>query len=138
MLSNDKEIEEAIQKYGGGKGHGFSFSSSSDNGGNQIIINGQDMMKIKSRAMANADAQMKRMRPMMQNRMKIAGGDWNRVNEEMAKARAEMEASKPDMELAKAEMQRAKEEMIKAKAEMLQAKAEFEKQRAELKKANAK
>lgn len=104
----------------------------------QIIINGQDMMKIRSEALANADIQLKRMKPMMQRQMELVKSEKSRVKTEMDKARAEMEASKPEMEKAKAEMIKAKEEMLEAKAEMLKAKAELDNERAKLKKAKSK
>lgn len=137
-ITDEKEIEEAIKKYGG-KGRTLSFSSSSDGDGQQIFINGNDVMKIKSDAMANARIQMKKMRPIMQKQIRLANGNWKDVKKEMDKARAEMDrnrdqmnASKPEMEAAKAEMAKAKDEMLKAKAEMEAAKAEYEKAKAQL------
>lgn len=127
VVTDDKEIEKALKKYGAGKGRNFSFSSSSDGDEQQIFINGQDIMKIKSEAMANANLQMKKMRPMMQKQMEVARAG-------MAKARAALDESRPEMEAAKAEMKRAKDEMIKAKAEMQAAKVEYEKAKADLRK----
>lgn len=135
ILSEDKEIAEALAKYDS-KGKGISISSDEDE--SQIIINGQDMMKIRSEALADADIQIKRMRPQMEKQMEIVRKEKSRVKAEMDKARAEMEASKPEMEKAKAEMLKAKEEMLKAKAEMVKAKAELEAERANLKKESAK
>ncbi|MCF6132235.1 M56 family metallopeptidase [Flavobacterium wongokense] len=139
VLSDEKEIEEALQKYGAkGKGKGkaycYSYSSSSDGDSQQIIINGKDVMKIKSDAMANANIQMKKLRPMMAKQMELAKLSKSKARAEMDAARAQLNASKPEMEAAKAEMNRAKEEMLKAKAEMEAAKAEYEKAKAELKK----
>jgi hypothetical protein len=150
VLSDEKEIEEALQKYGAkGKGQGkgnaytYSYSSSSDDDGDgqQIIINGKDVMKIRSQAMANANIQMKKLRPQMQKQMELVKAQASKSKAEMARARAEMDknraemnASKPEMEAAKAEMTKAREEMLKAKAEMEAAKAEYEKANAELKK----
>ncbi|MEO5777443.1 MAG: M56 family metallopeptidase [Flavobacterium sp.] len=131
VLSDDKEIKEALEKYEG-KG-GVSISSSSDGEGNQIFINGKDMMKIRTEAMENARVQMKRMRPLMKKDMLRAKEEMERAKPEMERARREMDASKPEMEKAKAEMLQAKEEMLKARAEMDAAKAEFEKAKAELK-----
>jgi multidrug resistance efflux pump len=132
VLSDDQEIKEALEKYDA-KGKGLGLSS--DEEIEQIIINGQDMMKIRSEALADADIQIKRMRPQMEKQMEIVRKEKNRVKAEMDKARAEMEASKPEMEKAKAEMIQAKEEMLKAKAEMVKAKTELDNERAKLKKA---
>jgi hypothetical protein len=132
VLSDDQEIKEALEKYEA-KGKGLGLSSDEEN--EQIIINGQDMMKIRSEALADADIQIKRMRPQMEKQMEIVRKEKNRVKAEMDKARAEMEASKPEMEKAKAEMIQAKEEMLKAKAEMVKAKTELDNERAKLKKA---
>jgi hypothetical protein len=135
IITDDKEIEEAMQKYGAkGKGKGYAYCYSSDGDRQQIIINGKDMMKIKSDAMANANIQMKKIRPQIQKQMELVRAEKSRVKAEMDAARAEMNASKPEMDAAKAEMNRAKEEMLKAKAEMEAAKAEYEKAKAELKK----
>lgn len=117
-----KELDELIN----------SSSKSSDSDA-QIIINGKDVMKIRTDAMANAKMQMKRMKPMMKRQMELVRSEKGRARAEMDKARAEMDASKPEMEKAKAEMLQAKEEMLKAKAEMDAAKAELEKARAEFK-----
>jgi Zn-dependent protease with chaperone function len=144
VLSDEKEIEEALQKYGAkGKGKGYSYSYSSDDGGNQIIINGKDVMKIKADAMANADVQMKRIRPQlellkaqkgkMKAEMDRVRVEMDKHRPEMERARSQMDAARPEMEAAKAEMARAKEEMVKARAEMEAAKAEYEKAKAELK-----
>jgi hypothetical protein len=130
VLTEDKEIEEALKKYGSGKGKGFSFASSSDGDGKQVFI---DAMKIKSQAMADARIQMKKIRPQIQKQMELVKANKGKIKVEMDRARAAMEASKPEMEAAKAEMAKAKEEMLKAKAEMEAAKAEYEKARAELK-----
>ena len=130
VLSDDKEIEEALKKYDG-KGKGISISSSSDGDENQIIINEKDMMKINGEAMENARIQMKRMRPQMEKQIEMVKRDKGRAKAEMDKARAEMDASKPEMEKAKAEMLQAKEEMLKAKAEMDAAKAEYERAKAD-------
>ncbi|MES2411928.1 MAG: M56 family metallopeptidase [Bacteroidota bacterium] len=138
VLTDEKEIEEALEKHGKGR---ISISSTGDGEERQIIINGKDVMKIKAEAMANADIQMRKMKPMMEKQIRIANGNWKKVHEEMEKAkpgmkraRAEMDAARPEMESAKAEMLKAKEEMLKAKAEMEAAKAEFEKAKADLKK----
>ena len=126
VISDDKEVEEALAKYDS-KGKSISITSSSDGDENQIIINGKDMMKIKGEAMENARIQMKRMHPQMEKQMEMVRKDKGRAKADMDKARAEMDASKPEMEKAKAEMLQAKEEMLKAKAEMEAAKAEYEK-----------
>jgi hypothetical protein len=117
-----KELDELIN----------SSSKSSDSDA-QIIINGKDVMKIRTDAMANAKMQMKRMKPMMKRQMELVRSEKGKARAEMDKAQAEMDAAKPEMEKAKAEMLLAKEEMLKAKAEMDAAKAELEKARAELK-----
>lgn len=126
---SDKEIEEAVQKYGG-KG----FSVISDGESHQITINGQNVMKASSRAMADARIQMKKMRPQIEKQMGMMRTNKGKMKADIARAKAEINAAKPDMEAAKAEMVKAKEEMIKAKAEMDAAKAEYEKAKAELKK----
>jgi hypothetical protein len=133
VLTDEKEIEEAMKKYGNGKGKGFSFSSSSDGDRRQIIVNGKDVMKIPSEAMANAKLQMKKMRPQIEKQMEYVKANKGKIKAEMDRARTEMNAAKPEMEAAKAEMAKAKEEMLKAKAEMEAAKAEYEKAKAELK-----
>lgn len=130
VLSDEKEIKEALEKYDGK--NGVSIISSSDDE-NKIIINGKDVMKIRTDAMANAKIQMKRLKPLMKKQMELAKLHKVRAKEDMERARAEMDASKPEMEKAKIEMLQAKEEMLKAKAEMDAAKAELEKARAELK-----
>ncbi len=131
VLSDEKEIQEALEKYNGKEK--LSFSSSADGDENQIIINGKDVMKIRTEAMENARVQMKRMRPLMKKDMERARREMEAAKPEMERARREIEASKPEMERAKAEMLQSKEEMLKAKAEMDAAKAELEKARAELK-----
>ncbi|QBZ98670.1 M56 family metallopeptidase [Flavobacterium sangjuense] len=117
-----KELDELINSSG--------KSGDSDA---QIIINGKDVMKIRTDAMANAKMQMKRLKPMMKRQMELVRSEKGRARAEMDKARSEIDASKPEMEKAKAEMLLAKEEMLKAKAEMDAAKIELEKARAELK-----
>ena len=138
LIKNDKEIEEALRKYGG-KGKGFSFSSSSDGDEKQLFINGKNMMKIKSDATADAEDQMKKMRPLVnkQKEMMLAQrekfkAEMERVKIEMKKSRADMDSKKPDMESYKADMEATKAEMQKAKIEMERAKLEFEKAKAEL------
>ncbi len=125
VITDDKTIQETMKNL-----YIDDNSSSSDGDRNEIIINGQDMAKIRSEALANARDQIKKMRPQI----KIANGDWKKVKEEMEKARREQEQVRPDMEKAKAEMMQAKEEMLKAKAEMDAARAELEKAKASLKK----
>ncbi|MGC4039512.1 MAG: M56 family metallopeptidase [Flavobacterium sp.] len=132
VLSDDKEIEEAIQKYGG-KNYTYS-SSSTSSGSQQVFINGKDVTKIKEDAMANARMQMKKMRPMMQKQMEMAKAQGKRVKTDMERMRVDRDAARADQEAVKIEMTKAKEEMVKAKAEMEAAKAAYEKAKAELKK----
>ena len=140
VISDEKDIEKALQKYGAGKGQNYtySYSASSDEDGPQIIINGKDVMKIRTDAMENT--KMKKMRPMMEKQMELVKAqngktkaEMSRVHAEMDRARAEMDSKRPEIENAKAEMEAAKAEMQKAKAEMEAAKAEYEKAKAELK-----
>jgi len=112
-----------------------------DSEATQIIINGKDMAKVRSEAMANAQIQIRRMGPQMKKQMEMVKIEKDRVRAEMErrkpemeKARREIELSKPELEKAKAEMLQAKEEMLQAKAEMEKAKAELEKAKTELKK----
>lgn len=131
VLSDDKEIEQALAKYGG-KGNSFSFSSS-DGGNAQVLINGKDIMKIKAdarTAMADAKIQMKRMRPEIEKQIEMAKAQKGKMRAEMDRARAQMNAAKPEMEAVKAEMAKAREEMLKAKADMEAAKADYEKAKA--------
>lgn len=137
VLKDDKEIEEAMKKYGV-KGKSVCITADSD--GQKVFINGNDVMKIRKDAMADARIQMKRMKPEMKRQIELVKANKGQMKAEMARARAEMdrnraemEASKPEMEAAKAEMNRVKEEMLKAKAEMEAAKAEYEKAKADLK-----
>ncbi|WP_396158114.1 M56 family metallopeptidase [Flavobacterium sp.] len=138
VITDDKTIQETLKNL-----YINDNSSSSDGDRNEIIINGQNIAKIKADAMKNANIQMKRMKPMMERQIRIANGNWKKVQDEMEKAKPEMDrarreidASKPEMERAKAEMIQAKEEMIKAKEELIRAKAELEKEKAALKKNN--
>lgn len=122
-----------------------SIKMNDDGEDTQIIINGKDMAKIRSEAMANAQIQIRKMSPRIKAQV---GRDMERAQKdiersrveierhrpEIERAREEMERSRPDMEQAKAEMLQAKEEMQKAKAEMEQAKAELDQAKADLKK----
>jgi len=111
----------------------------------QIIINGQDMAKIRTEALVHANMQLKKINPQLRAEMekhkeivrvemKRVKEEMERVKPEMKRARIQMEYSKPEMEKAKVEMIQAKEEMLKARAEMETAKAELEKAKAELNK----
>jgi hypothetical protein len=138
VITDDKTIQETLKNL-----YINDNSSSSDGDRNEIIINGQNIAKIKADAMKNANIQMKRMKPMMERQIRIANGNWKKVQDEIEKAKPELErakreieASKPEIEKAKAEMMKAKEEMIKAKEELIKAKAELEKEKAALKKNN--
>ena len=122
-----------------------SIKMNDDGEDTQIIINGKDMAKIRSEAMANAQIQIRKMSPRIKAQV---GRDMERAQKdiersrveierhrpEMERAREEMERSRPDMEQVKAEMLQAKEEMQKARAEMEQAKAELDQAKADLKK----
>jgi beta-lactamase regulating signal transducer with metallopeptidase domain len=129
MITDDKTIQETLKKL-----YINDNSSSTDGDRNEIIINGQDMAKIRSEALSNARDQIKKMRPQIKKQIKIANGDWKKIKEEKDNARREQEQAKPDIEKERAEMIKAKEEMIKAKEEMIRAKAELEKEKANLKK----
>lgn len=131
VLSDEKEIEEALQKYGG---KGFNYTINSDGDHQQITINGRDVMKAGRKAMADARVQMKKMRPQIEKQMAMVRANKGKMKADMERAKAEIKASRPEIEAAKAEMAKAKEEMIKAKAEMEAAKAEYEKAKADLKK----
>lgn len=128
VITDDKEIEEALKKYGGNsfgrKGQSYSYCYSSD-GDKQVFINGKDVMKIKADAMVNARSQMKRMTPEIKKQIRFA--------KDQAKAQADQARAQRDQ--VQSEMIRVKEEMLKAKAEMEAAKAEYEKAKAEIKKA---
>lgn len=125
-ITDDKEIEEAMKKYGRGS---FAYSST----GNHVYVNGQDVMKISRDAMANARVQMEKSRSDMSRQRKSMSADQLRMKVEMEKARNNIRWAENDlktdvaksMEAAKAEMQKAKEEMLKAKAEYEKAKAEL-------------
>ena len=114
-----------------------SIKMDEDGEDTQIIINGQDMAKIRKDAMKNAQIQIRRMpqiKAQVRRDMERAREDLERARPEMERAREEIELSRPDIEQAKAEMIQAKEEMQKARAEMQQAKSELEKAKADLKK----
>lgn len=125
-ITDDKEIEEAMKKYGRGS---FAYSST----GNHVYVNGQDVMKISRDAMANARVQMEKSRADMSRQRKSMTADQLRMKVEMEKARNNIRWAENDiktdvaksMEAVKAEMQKAKEEMLKAKAEYEKAKAEL-------------
>ena len=125
-ITDDKEIEEAMKKYGRGS---LAYSST----GSHVYVNGQDVMKISRDAMANARVQMEKSRSDMSRQRKSMSADQLRMKVEMEKARNNIRWADNDlktdvaksMEAAKAEMQQAKEEMLKAKAEYEKAKAEL-------------
>lgn len=134
VITDDKEINEALQKYDS-KGQGYCYSSTSDGDKKQIYINWDDAVKIRNKAMADAKIQMKKMRPVMKKQIKIANGNWKKVKEELERYRPEMERAKRSMEDSQPEVENAKAEMLNAKAEMEKAKAEMEAARAEYQKA---
>jgi BlaR1 peptidase M56 len=109
-ILSKKELEEI---------RGSIITSENGDENTQIIINGKDISKIRSKALSKARVQIKSIKPQLKN---------------FAWSTNTIEQSKPEMEKAKAEMIQAKEEMLKAKAEMQAAKEELEKAKAELKK----
>lgn len=127
-ITDDKEIEEAMKKYGRGT---LAYSST----GSHVYVNGRDVMKISRDAMANARVQMEKSRADMSKQRKSMSADQLRMKVEMEKARAEMDRKRPEMDAARDELEAAKAEMQKAKEEMQKAKAEYEKAKAELKNA---
>lgn len=149
VISDDSEIEKAIEE-AEAKGE-FNIKIETDGNGEdkQVFINGEDIAKIRSNAMKNAQIQIQRMKPeirkqlsksrdLVRKEMLRAREEMEKARPEMERARREMELSKPDMEKAKAEMEKAKAEMLKAKEEMIKAKAELEKAKADLKKTSQK
>lgn len=140
VLSDDAEIEKALNDAGAKGQYSIVVDSDENGGASKVTINGKDVAKFRADAMANAKVQIKKMKPQIEEQIRIANGDWKRVKEEMEKvkpqialAKRDMEAARPDMEKAKAEMEQAKAEMIKAKEEMQKAKAELDRAREELK-----
>jgi hypothetical protein len=149
VITDDTEIEKAIEE-AEAKGE-FNIKIETDGNGDdkQVIINGEDIAKIRANAVKNAQIQIQRMKPeirrqmsksreLVRKEMLRAREEMEKARPEMERARREMELSKPDMEKAKAEMEKAKAEMLKAKEEMLKAKAELEKAKADLKKTSQK
>ena len=146
---SQNEIEKAIEE-AEAKGE-FNIKIETDGNGEdkQVFINGEDIAKIRSNAMKNAQIQIQRMKPeirqqlsksrdLVRKEMLRAREEMEKARPEMERARREMELSKPDMEKAKAEMEKARAEMLKAKEEMIKAKAELEKAKADLKKTSQK
>jgi hypothetical protein len=133
VITDDKTIQETMKNL-----YIVDNSSSSDEDPNEIIINSQNIAKIKADAIKNANNSSIRKQPIIKKQIRIANGNWKKVKEELDKAKSEVDASKPEMDKAKAEMIKAKEEMIRAKEELLKAKAELDKERANLKKKNKK
>ena len=113
-----------------------SIKMSDDGEDTQIIINGQDMEKVRKGA-EDAQTHIRKMNPQIKAQvrrsMEHARKDMERSRGEMDRAREESDRSRPEMERAREEMIQAKEEMLKAKAEMEKAKAELEKAKADLK-----
>jgi len=128
VLSDDKEIEEALEKYDAKGGYSYSASAGDEE---QIIINGMDIAKIRKDAMENAQIQIKRSMPKMRVQMKK---DMERAKIDLRRSSEDLQRSRPEMEQAKAEMEQAKAALEQARAEMEQAKAELEQAKAELKK----
>ena len=73
VITDDKTIQETLKNL-----YINDNSSSSDGDRNEIIINGQNIAKIKADAMKNANIQMKRMKPMMERQIRIANGNWKK------------------------------------------------------------
>jgi Zn-dependent protease with chaperone function len=115
-----------------------SIKMNDDGEETQIIINGEELSKIRKEAMEDAQIHIRKMNPKIKaevrKSMEHARKDMERARPEMQRAREEMDRSRPEMEKAREEMMLAKEEMLKAKAEMEQAKRELEKAKADLNK----
>ncbi|WP_333878427.1 M56 family metallopeptidase [Flavobacterium sp.] len=127
VLSDEIEIEKALKE---GNGQCSIVIDSDTNGKDKkVIINGKDMLAIRAEAMESAKAQMKKMKPIMKEQIKIANGDWKRVKEELERARPEMEKTKVELEKTKAELLKTRDEVEKVKAEIEKAKTELQKKK---------
>lgn len=133
VLSDSAEIEKALNDAGAKGQYSITIDSDENGGESKVTINGNDVTKIKTEAMANVKVQMAKQNEIVKKEMARAKEEIEKAKPEIARAKREIELSKPEIAKAKAEMEQAKAELIKAKEEMQKAKAELDKAREELK-----